>query len=137
MTDEFRPIHIHELFEQTSQERDARLRNGIQTSKHILIFEPSNLTIQIRLKDNPNTFYREVDLEECIDASSLLDQICHLHGKNWNDDNGVISAFLSLFNDVLSVTFITPSKRHLFTARDLAHGVTLNWATKTATFAKR
>ncbi len=137
MTDEFRAIDIQEFLKQTQDERDERLENGIQTSEHILSFDPSNLTIQIRLKDNPNAFYREVDLEECIDANSLLDQICHLHDKNWDDDNGVIPAFLSLFDEVLAVTFINHSKRHLFTARDLAHGVTLNWATKTATFPKR
>ncbi|MBD1878556.1 hypothetical protein [Coleofasciculus sp. FACHB-T130] len=136
MTDEFRPVDIHELLKQTQDERDERLKNGIQTSEHILSFEPSNLTIQIRLQDNPNTFYREVDLEKCIDASSLLAQIWHLHSKKWDDDNGVITAFLSLFKDVLAVTFINHSERRLFTATDIAHGVTLNWSTKTATFPK-
>jgi hypothetical protein len=69
MTDEFRAIDIQEFLKQTQDERDERLENGIQTSEHILSFDPSNLTIQIRLKDNPNAFYREVDLEECIDAN--------------------------------------------------------------------
>jgi len=133
MTDEFKVIPIHEYIKQALDERVERLKNGIQTSEYTLVFEPSTLTIQIRLNDNPN-IYREVDLERCFDATSLLAQICRLHCKNWGADNGVIHAFLSLFDDVLAVTFINHPKRRLFSAEDIAHGVTLNWATKTAKF---
>lgn len=132
MTDEFKAIPIHEYIKQALDERVERLKNGIQTSEYTLIFEPSTLTIQIRLNDNPN-IYSEVDLVRCVDANSLLAQICHLHSKRWGTDNGVIHAFLTIFDDVLAVTFINHPKRRLFSAEDIAHGVTLNWVTKTAT----
>ena len=87
-----------EFFEKADRDRDERLKNGIQTTLHLLTFQESDLTIQIRLKTAPNSPDREVDLEQCVEASSLLSWICHLHGKEWDGDNEVINAFLTLFN---------------------------------------
>lgn len=132
MTNQPRSLSLDEFIKKVETERNERLKNGIQTNKHILTFHKSNLTIKIKLKSNQKNFY-VVDLKDCIDARSLLHLIDHLHGKRWDDDREVIHAFLTLFDDILVITFTHPSKR-IITTQTLADGLTLNWKTKTTKF---
>jgi len=122
-------MDLNDIFEKEKREREERLKNGIQTTLHLLKFQESDLTIQIRLKTAPNSPYREVDLEQCVEASSLLGYIFDLHGKEWNGDNEVTNAFLTLFDDALDVIFSDK-----IYAERLSEGATLDWKTKTVTF---
>ena len=135
MTDKSAGMSLKELLVLGDQERDERLKNGVETEKFLLKFNQQVLSIEILYKKTQNLYF-DIDLSQCVDAVSLLDWIFYIHGKNLFGDREVTHAFLTLFDDILEATFAHPRIR-CFGSSYLSEGYQLNWEKKEIIFPKK